>query len=98
MFSIGVSPLGTFAEELTQLFKVIPTQYPEWVKALLTLETAFGLLYGFAIMGESGGLLAISSFGFALLGGLLLLYSPPGGLLLILFAWILMEVSPADRW
>lgn len=98
MVSIGVSPLGTFAEELALLFEIIPTEYPEWVKTLLTLETVFGLLYGFAVMGQSGGLLAISSFGLALLGGLLLLYSPPGGLLLVLFAWILMEISPADRW
>jgi len=98
MISVGVSPLGTFAEELAQLFEVVPTQYPEWIIALLTLETVFGLLYGFAIMGEIGGLPAVASFGLALLGGLMLLYSPPGGLLLILFAWILMEISPADRW
>lgn len=98
MISIGVSPLGAFAEELAQLFEVVPTQYPEWIKALLTLKTVFGLLYGFIVMGESGGLLAVASFSLALLGGLILLYSPPGGLLLILLAWMLMEVSPADRW
>jgi hypothetical protein len=98
MISVGVSPLGTFAEELAHLFEVVPTQYPEWITALLALETVFGLLYGFAIMGESGGLPAFASFGLALLGGLILLYSPLGGVFLILFAWILMEVSPANRW
>lgn len=98
MISVGVSPLGTFAEEVAQIFEVVPARYPEFIRALLTFETVFGLLYGFGIMGESGGLPAVMSFGLALLGGLILLYSPLGGLLLILFAWALMEVSPADRW
>ena len=98
MISVGVSPLGTFAEGIAQLFEVVPTHYPEFIKALLTFETAFGLLYGFSIMGDSGGLPAIASFCLALLGGLILLYSPLGGLFLILVAWVLMEISPAERW
>lgn len=98
MISIGVSPFETFAEELAQPFEVVPTQYPEWIKALLTLETVLGLLYGLGVMWESGGLFTVSSFALALFGGILLFYSPPIGLLLVFFAWMMMELSPADRW
>lgn len=98
LISIGVSPFGEFATELARLFEVIPSVYPEWIKALLAMETILGLLYGFGVMWKSGGLYAIASFVLALFGGLLLPYTPFIGIFLIIIAWILMEISPAERW
>jgi hypothetical protein len=96
--SLGLSPFGTIAIDLAQLSQLVPAQFPEWVEALTTAETVFGLFYGVLVMWESGGPLATGSFIMALVGGVFLPYSPGLGFVLVLFAWLLMEASPADRW
>jgi len=96
--SVGLSPFGSFAAELAQIFDIIPTEYPEWVKAIVAVETILGLLYGIAITWEHGRWLAVISFTLALLGGITLLYAPIGGVFLISMAWVSMELSSANRW
>lgn len=98
LVSLGVSPFGAIARELAVLFKIVPRVYPEWVKALLTVEIALGMLYGVGVMYDSGDLPAVASFLIALLGGMVLPYAPVPSLLLLLVSWALMEVSDADRW
>lgn len=98
VISFGISPFGELASELAQFAEVVPAEYPEWIKALVSVDTVLGILYGFSVMWASGGLVAVGSFVLALLGGLLLAYSLSAGVLLIIFAWILMEFSPAERW
>lgn len=95
--SLGVSPFGTIAAEVAELSKLVPSAFPAWVSALITVETVIGLLYGLAVMWESG-LLAVGAFGLALVGGIFLPYSPILGFVLVLIAWYLMELSPAERW
>lgn len=95
--SLGLSPFGTIAVEVAKLSQLVPAVFPAWVSALVTVEMGIGLLYGFGVMWESG-LLAVGSFGLALIGGVFLPYSPGLGGLLVVFAWVLMEFSPADRW
>lgn len=96
--SLGLSPFGTIAVEITTLSQLVPTTFPGWVGSLAAVETGLGLLYGVLVMWESGGPLATGSFVLALLGGVFLLYSPALGFVVILFAWLMMELSPADRW
>jgi hypothetical protein len=98
VISLGLSPFGTVAVELAQLSKLVPAAFPAWVSALVTVETGLGLLYGSGVMWEKGGLLAVGLFGFALIGGMLLPHSPVLGIIIVLFAWSLMELSPADQW
>lgn len=95
--SLGLSPFSTIAVEVAKLSQLVPVSLPTWVSALATVETAIGLLYGFGVMWKSG-LLAVGSFGLALIGGFFLPYSPDLGIVLVLLAWVLMELSPADRW
>lgn len=96
--SLNISPYGTIAAEITSLFDVIPAQYPEWIQALLTIETGLGLLWGVLIMYEGGGIFAVLSFILALFGGTVLLYVPSVGVFLIAISWVIMELLPADRW
>ena len=94
---MGVSPFGAISTELAQLFKIIPTEYPGWVKALLTLETILALLYGLGKMYETGGYLAVISFVVGFFGGLFLPYHWSGAFLVIV-SLIVMEASDANRW
>lgn len=98
VMSLGLSPFGTIAVEVSKLSQLVPAAFPAWVSALITVETGIGLLYGLGVMWESGGLLATGSFVGALVGGVFFLYAPALGIVLVFFAWLLMEVSPADRW
>lgn len=95
--SLGISPFGKIAAEVADLSQLVPSAFPTWVSALIAGETVIGLLYGFAVMWESG-MLAVGAFSLALAGGVFLPYSPILGFILIFLAWYLMELSPADRW
>lgn len=95
--SLGLSPFGTIAIEVAKLSQLVPAVFPAWVSAFVSVETGIGLLYGFGVMWDNG-LLAVGSFGLALVGGVFLPYSPGLGIVLVSFAWVLMEFSPADRW
>lgn len=96
--SLGLSPFGTITIEVAQLSQLVPTRFPAWVSSLVAVETGIGLLYGLGVMWESGGFLATGSFTLALVGGVFLPNSPAFGFVLVLIAWVLMELSPADRW
>lgn len=98
LISLGLSPLGDFASVLAGIFEVIPDDYPEWIRAFVSLETVLGLLYGLLVMAESGGLFAVASFIVALIGGVFLPYYPFLAMIVIFFSWLLMDFSPASRW
>lgn len=98
MISVGVSPLGTFAAELSQLTQYIPESFPSIIDALLSLETALALAYGAGTVWDSGGLFALLSFTVAFIAGALVLYTPRLTAVLIPVAWLFMLASPVDRW
>lgn len=98
VISLGLSPFGDFASVLAGIFEVVPDYYPEWIRAFVYVESVLGLLYGLLVMAESGGLFAVASFIVALIGGVFLPYYPFLGIIVILFSWLLMELSPASHW
>lgn len=98
VLSLGLSPFGDFASEMAQLFELIPSEYPGIVGALITIETAFTLLWGLWVMWDSGKTFAVLSFSIAFVGGVMIPYSPALAVMLIMFGWLAMMASPADRW
>ncbi|WP_256296485.1 hypothetical protein [Haloarchaeobius salinus] len=98
LLALGISPFKSLALDLSQLFVVVPTEFPAWIEVLVAVETALGLVYGFFLMWDSGGRLAIASFVVAFFGGILLVPAPLFGVSLFFLAWLLMEASPAERW
>ncbi|WP_435364543.1 hypothetical protein [Haloarchaeobius sp. DYHT-AS-18] len=98
IYSIDLSPFGDIAVEVAHLFEVVPTGFPEWITAIVTIETVLTLILGLGVMWENGRWFAAGSFVVALFGGMALPYEPFGGVMLIGIAWMLMEASPTSRW
>ncbi|WP_436931228.1 hypothetical protein [Halosimplex halobium] len=98
MLSIGVTPLGALATELARGFEQIPSAYRTFIKTLLTVETAFSLLFALKKAVDTNEPLAVISYLSALFGGLLLPVQPTIGIGATIVAWLSMELAAVNLW
>ena len=98
MLSIGVTPFGALATEIAHGFEQIPSTYRTFIKTLLTVETAFSLLFCLKKVADTNEPWAAISYIFALIGGVLLPVRPTIGIGATIVAWLSMELAAVNFW
>lgn len=93
LISLGFSPFGDIAFELSQLFETITQTYVEMIASLITMETALTLIGGIITMWGRTKFWGASAFGCALAGGILIPYHQTAGVAVWGIAQILLIAS-----
>ena len=88
IFSLSISPFGKLAYGLTRVFEMLPSNYVEFVKALVLAESAIALLGALVVLWVRGEWVGVSLFITACIGGSILSVSPTASFLIFGFSWL----------
>lgn len=91
--SLGFSPFGEIAIELSQLYAIITPTYVEVVSSLVTIEAVLTLIGGLVTMWGRKQLWGALAFGCALASGIFIPYNKTAGVLAWLVAQFLLVIS-----